>query len=193
MTHTNYRLSITQPLAARLFAVAVAAAGMLGCTGEATSDPETQKVSSASVADPHEIMIHYLDDRVATSFHIDIATVDQSNGGFYAGNAWVPGPVTGGTNGANFMLWNQTGLSEEPTTGGPAYDQDASWLAIIDTSTAPHRFSTMRVRVQVTINGECYSDYEDVDITQPVDLDFTGWGARLDGCWVGDILTHHVE
>jgi hypothetical protein len=72
----------------------------------------------------------------------------------------------------------------------PAYDQNASWITIIDTTAAPHRFTTMRLSVLATINGACHSDWEDIDISQGADLQFSGWGATLTpgGCWQGDLL-----
>jgi hypothetical protein len=47
------------------------------------------------------------------------------------------------------------------------------------------------VSVLATINGDCHFDYEDIDLSQSVQLAFNGEGASWDGsCWVGDLLHH---
>jgi len=193
MTHTNCRFSVAKPFSASLFSVAVTAAGMLGCSAPAAPGAEAGDVSSVTgpLALQHEVVIHYTDDRTATSFQVGITAVDQSNGAFDGGNAFVPGPITGGTDGQDFMLWSQTGLSQEisAATGQPAYTQNASWITIIDAPTAPHRFTTMRVSVLATINGACHYASQDIDMSQGADLIFNGYGASLiGGCWVGDLL-----
>jgi hypothetical protein len=196
MTHTDYRFSITKPLSASFFSVVLTALGMLGCSAEAMPNAETDDVSSVSeaVAQPHTIVIHYTDDRPATFLQVGITTKDQSNGAFLGGNTTVPGPMVGGNNGQEWMIWDEHGLVQwvAGTTGLPAYDQNASWITILDAPNAPHRFTTMRVSVLAMINGSCHQDYEDVDISQGVDLDFTGYGASFNGtCWRGDLLKHH--
>jgi hypothetical protein len=186
MTHKNSDFSIT-----RLFSLSVvaglAATCVMGCAAETTPN-ETDPVSSAAEAlvPAHQAVIHYTDSRAATWLQVGITTVDQSNGAFDGGNANTGGQMTSGTSGQDTMTWNQNGLAQN------TYQTNASDIVITDNSTAPHRFTTMRISVLATINGACHQDYEDVDISQGVELDFNGWGATWNGsCWMGDLLKHH--
>ena len=179
MTHTNGRFSLSS---LSVFSVGVAAVCVLGCA-DATPNSDTSSKTGAITG--QNIIIRYLDDRMSTFFQVGITAVDQSNGGFYGGNATVPGPMVPGDSGADTMVWTENGLSQTEYPGG------TSFIGIFDESTAPHRFTTMRVSVLATINGACHSDYEDIDLSQQVQLAFNGEGASWNGtCWVGDLLHH---
>lgn len=183
MTHTNSRFSIAS---LSVFSVGIAAVCMLGCGADITPNAETDGVGSTTEAlNGKVLIIRYVDDRPSTFFQVGITAVDQSNGGFYGGNATVPGPLTPGSTGADTMKWTENGLSQI------TYVQDTAFIGIFDQSTAPHRFTTMRVSVLATINGACHSDYENIDLSQGVNLYFNGEGASWNGsCWVGDLLHH---
>lgn len=183
MTHRNGRGFIAS---SGVLAAAMAALCALGCSGEVGQAGEGDKVDSTTEAlNGQNIIIRYLDDRVATFFQVGISAVDQSNGGFYGGNATVPGPMTPGTTGADTMIWNENGLSQV------SFAQNSAFVGIFDQSNAPHRFTTMRVSVLATINGGCHYDYEDIDLSHQVQLAFNGEGGTLVGnCWRGDLLHH---
>ena len=186
MTHAN----ILSPTARRLslsafpVAVVVAAVFMLGCGDENAGADEVGTVTQKIVGD--RILIHYADNRVGTSVRVGITAVDQSNGGFYGGNAWVSGSLSN-TFGYDYMTWTENGLSENGYYGG-----SNGWIDITDWShSPPHLFNKMTVTVTATINGACHTDSEPVDLSRGGDkyLYFDGHGASWNGnCWVANLL-----
>jgi hypothetical protein len=179
MTCTTGRFSLSS---LSVFSLGVAAVCMLGCA-DATPNSDTSSKSGAITG--QNIIIRYLDDRVSTFFDVGISAVDQSDDGLSTGTAAVPVPMVPGDSGADTMFWTEDGLSQIEYPGG------TSFIGIFDESSAPHQFTTMRVSVLATINGDCHFDYEDIDLSQSVQLAFNGEGASWDGsCWVGDLLHH---
>jgi len=186
MAHVNSRLSIARRLSSSAFSVWVAAVCMVGCGNENTGPDDVSSVTRELIG--NSINIRYADNRVGTSVRVAIAAVDQSNGGFYAGTATVPGPLSN-TVGYDYMTWTENGLAQNayyPGSGG--------WISVTDWATSPpHLFNKMTVTVTATINGDCHSDSEAVDLSAGYDvyLYFDGHGATWNGrCWVADLLKH---
>jgi len=187
MTHKNSCFSIARLVSSSALLVGLAGISTFGCAAETTANETDPVASTAEALVPaHQALIHYNDSRAATWLQVGITTVDQSNGAFDGGNANTGGQLTSGTSGQDTMTWTQNGLTQV------SYATNSSSILITDSSTSPHRFTTMRISVLAIINGACHQDYEDVDISQGVELDFSGWGASWNGsCWVGDLLKHH--
>jgi hypothetical protein len=193
MIHKNSRFSRVKVVWSSVFSVAVVALCTSGCgAADATPDANaTDTVGSTSEAlTGAHAYIAYEDDRTATSFQVTFATTDQYTGKYSIGVANVPGPLTSGTTGVDYMTWYAT-----PTTGTwlnqVGYTTNASYVQITDTTGSGYRFTTSRVTVRATINGACHLDYEDIDISSDVYLVFNGEGGTwnsTDGCWEGDLL-----